>query len=98
MPPSRGSTAMRRITVGRAASCLVLLLCIGLYAVSGQEKDRPKDSGSAQPKTESGSRNSRILYVVKYGSAKDLAGILGKHLKGDAEVQLLPDASSNCLL
>src|SRR5262249_46779232 len=37
-------------------------------------------------------------YVVRYGSAKELAAVLAKHFKDDAEVQALPEPSSNCLL
>jgi hypothetical protein len=40
----------------------------------------------------------RGAYVVKYAAAKDLAGILAKHFKGDAEIQTGPEGSSNCLL
>jgi type II secretory pathway component GspD/PulD (secretin) len=40
----------------------------------------------------------RIAYVVKYGSARDLAKVLGAHLKGAAEVEALPEPSANVLL
>jgi type II secretory pathway component GspD/PulD (secretin) len=35
---------------------------------------------------------------VRHGAAKELAATLAKHFKDDAEVQVLPDAPSNCLL
>jgi len=37
------------------------------------------------------------VYLVKNGDAKELAGALGKHFKGEAEFQALP-SSSNALL
>lgn len=47
---------------------------------------------------EKAEKSKRIAYVVKYGSAKDLAKVLGEHLKGAAEVEALPEASANVLL
>jgi type II secretory pathway component GspD/PulD (secretin) len=67
---------------------LALILIVGLFALDG--------GGHAQDV--SASKNKRIVYVVKHGDAKDLASILGKHFKGEAEVQVLPDSPSNCLL
>jgi type II secretory pathway component GspD/PulD (secretin) len=40
----------------------------------------------------------RGAYVVKYAAAKDLAAVLAKHFKGDAEIQAGPEGTSNCLL
>ena len=40
----------------------------------------------------------RGAHVVKYAAAKDLAGILAKHFKGAAEIQVGPPGTSNCLL
>jgi type II secretory pathway component GspD/PulD (secretin) len=40
----------------------------------------------------------RGAYVVKYAAAKDLAGLLAKHFKGAAEIQVGPAGTSNCLL
>ena len=40
----------------------------------------------------------RGAYVVKYALAKDLAGMLTKHFKGAAEIQVGPPGTSNCLL
>ena len=42
--------------------------------------------------------NKRTVYVVKYGMAYTLADILHKHFKDDATIQIIPEASSNCLL
>jgi type II secretory pathway component GspD/PulD (secretin) len=47
---------------------------------------------------EAPARNRRAVYVVRHGAAKDLADLLGKDFKGDAAVQVLPYAPSNCLL
>jgi hypothetical protein len=40
----------------------------------------------------------RGAYVVKFGAAKNLAGILAKQFKGAAEIQAGPEGTSNCLL
>jgi hypothetical protein len=40
----------------------------------------------------------RGAYVVQYAAAKNLAGILAKHFKGAAEIQVGPEGTSNCLL
>jgi type II secretory pathway component GspD/PulD (secretin) len=65
-----------------------LLLLAGLFALTGP----------APAQTEPAAKARRTVYVVKHGAAKDLANVLGKHFKDDAEVQVLPDAPSNCLL
>jgi type II secretory pathway component GspD/PulD (secretin) len=57
-----------------------------LAAVPAAAQDRP----GAEPK--------RGAYVVKHAAAKNLAGILAKHFKGAAEIQVGPDGTSNCLL
>jgi Bacterial type II/III secretion system short domain len=40
----------------------------------------------------------RLVYTVKYGSAKDLASALDKRLKDKTDIQVVADAPSNCLL
>jgi hypothetical protein len=42
--------------------------------------------------------SKRAAYVVKYASAKDLAGMLAKHFKGAATIQAGPEGTCNCLL
>src|SRR5262249_38268616 len=64
----------------------VVILLGGLCALAG--------GGHAQD----GPKEKRTLYVPKHGQAKELATILAKHFKGDAEIQVLPDSPSNCLL
>lgn len=44
------------------------------------------------------SKAGRLAYVVRHGNARELAGVLGKHFKGDAEVQTAPNVAANCLL
>jgi hypothetical protein len=65
-----------------------LLVCalLALAVLPAAAKDRP----AAEPK--------RGAYVVKYAAAKDLAGLLAKHFKGDAEIQAGPEGTSHCLL
>jgi hypothetical protein len=40
----------------------------------------------------------RVVYPVKFGTAKDLAAVLTKHFKGEAEVQALAESPHNYLL
>jgi type II secretory pathway component GspD/PulD (secretin) len=67
---------------------LLLLLIAGLFALDG--------GGRAQEAP--AAKNKRTVYLVRHGDAQTLAGLLAKHFKGDADVQVLPDAPSNCLL
>jgi type II secretory pathway component GspD/PulD (secretin) len=66
---------------------LSLVLLAGLLAAGPGRAQEPPAS-----------KNKRVAYVVKYGDAKTLAGLLARHFKSDAEIQALPDGSSNCLL
>jgi type II secretory pathway component GspD/PulD (secretin) len=54
--------------------------------------------GQALAQTEPAAKAKRTVYVVRHGAAKELATLLERHFKGDADVQVLPDAPSNCLL
>ncbi|HZY84027.1 MAG TPA: secretin N-terminal domain-containing protein [Gemmataceae bacterium] len=74
---------MLRVILRSAVGLLVLLGCAAPAAAA---------EGKAAEKSK------RIAYVVKYGSAKDLAKVLGEHLKGAADVETLPEASANVLL
>jgi type II secretory pathway component GspD/PulD (secretin) len=74
---------MLRVTLGRTVGLLVLLSWAALASAA--------DDKAAE-------KSKRIAYVVKYGSAKDLAKVLGEHLKGAADVEALPESSSNVLL
>jgi type II secretory pathway component GspD/PulD (secretin) len=88
---------MSRLTVGRIACCLAVLSSVGLYAVWGQDGGRPAAGGNQPPaKGEEASKNKRLVILLRHGSAKDLAVTLGKHFKGEAEVQA--EASGNYLL
>jgi type II secretory pathway component GspD/PulD (secretin) len=57
-----------------------------------------RTSGGPSPGAEAPAGNKRLAYTVKYGSAQNLATTLGTLFKGDAAVQVLVDAPSNCLL
>jgi type II secretory pathway component GspD/PulD (secretin) len=80
------------------AGGLALLLGVSCALLSAQE-ERPKP-GQAKTTAEdnSASKNKRIVYPVRYGGAKDLAAALGKHFKGDAEVQAVTETGGNYLL
>ncbi len=75
----------------RLAWGAVLALGIGLCMAWGQSKD-------ATAKAENSNNTKRIAYVVQHGTAKDFAAVLGKHFKGDAEVQVLAESPANCVL
>jgi type II secretory pathway component GspD/PulD (secretin) len=64
----------------------VLVGLFGLIVQGGQAQDASTVKGK------------RMLYSVKHGDAGDLATVLGKLFKGDAEIQSLPGSPSNCLL
>jgi type II secretory pathway component GspD/PulD (secretin) len=53
--------------------------------------------GTAQAADEA-AKNKRIVYLVRSGSAKDLAAALTKHFKTDAEVQAITETGGNYLL
>jgi hypothetical protein len=72
---------MSRRFVGFAA---LLAACLGLFTQGARAQDTPA------PKAK------RALYVVRYADASELAGVLAKHFKGDADVQAVP--SRNALL
>lgn len=80
---------MSQRILSRMAGGLVLLFGLAAFAVGAAPAPPAKDDGGA---------NKRVLYIVKHGSAKDLAAVLGEHFKGVADVQALPDPSNNCLL
>jgi type II secretory pathway component GspD/PulD (secretin) len=75
---------------GAAAAALVLSMSWWATPSSGRD--------GAEAKAKADDKNKRIVYVVKHGTAKDLAAVLSKHFKGEVEVQALPESSSNCLL
>jgi type II secretory pathway component GspD/PulD (secretin) len=66
---------------------LVLVLAAGLLVLGG---GRAEDPAAAKA--------TRTVYFVKHGDAKELAGVLAKHFKGDAEVQAVPDAGGALLI
>jgi type II secretory pathway component GspD/PulD (secretin) len=54
--------------------------------------------GQDKGKGEDRAQDKRTVYVVKHGTAADLATALSKHFKDAADVQVLPQSPSNCLL
>ena len=89
---------MSRSFLHRSAGSLILVLGLATFAVGDppppQDQPAPKD----QPARNEISGAKRIVYIVKYGTAKDLASVLSQHFKGVAEIEALPDSSINCLL
>ncbi len=83
---------MSRSSLYRAAGGLILAL--GLASFAAGDPPDPKD----QPVKNEASTAKRLVYILKNGSAKDLAPILAAHFKGVAEVESLPDPTDNCLL
>jgi hypothetical protein len=79
-------------TFSRAVG-LGLTLALSLSTAWGQDK-----GSSAPDKRDDAAKAKRMAYFVQHGAAKDLAAVLGKHFKGDAEVQVLPESPANCLL
>jgi hypothetical protein len=73
--------------------CVILTLTFGLVSAWGQDKDSPR---RARPADHGKTRH--IAYVVQNGSARELADILAKHFKGEAEIQVLTDSPGQCLL
>jgi type II secretory pathway component GspD/PulD (secretin) len=66
---------------------LLGLLSIVFLTIVGPAVGQPDDA-----------KAKRIVHVVKYGSAKDLAKALSAHFKGVAEVETLPEPNGNILL
>jgi hypothetical protein len=81
---------MRRII------CLTAL-ALGLYLASGPAGHAAR-AEPAGGKGDAAAKSKRIAYVVKYGSAKNLAALVRRHFKEEAEVEAAPDPASNCLL
>jgi type II secretory pathway component GspD/PulD (secretin) len=76
----------------------LLMLGVG-WATVWAQGEQPKQ-GQAKPAVEDNAavKNKRIVYPVRYGAAKDLAAVLSKHFKGDAEVQAVTETGGNYLL
>src|SRR5438093_1502230 len=95
---------MSRTTVGRTVGCVVLLLGLTGYAAGGPEGTSPppqrgkEQAQSPKESSSAGVKGQRFLYIVRHGSAKDLAVSLGKLFQGDAEIEALPTSLGNCLL
>jgi type II secretory pathway component GspD/PulD (secretin) len=81
---------MFRLTAIAALAC-----CLALTLGPSAPKGRGADPSS---KADDSAKNKRLVYLVRYGSAKDLAAALSKHFKTDAEVQAVTETGSNYLL
>jgi type II secretory pathway component GspD/PulD (secretin) len=68
---------------GTGLLLLSLLFVVG-GAGAGQDAPAPKQK--------------RTVYVVRHRDVKELAAVLSKFFKGDAEIQVLPESNSNTLL
>jgi hypothetical protein len=89
---------MSYVKTSRRASCLIVL-AVGLCLVGAPGPEGTKAQAEpAKGKEAPPSKSKRIVYVVKYGSAKGMAALLGKHFQGEVEVEVVPDVASNCLL
>ena len=89
---------MSRSFLYRSAGSLILALGLATFAVG----DPPPPPNQPAPKDEPArheiSGAKRIVYIVRYGTGKDLASVLSQHFKGVADIEALPDSSVNCLL
>src|SRR5262249_57703506 len=96
---------MRRFPIRWLACGLIMLACLALStghrpeAAQAQSLNIGIGAGAGallgQPK---GAETKRLVYALKYRSAKDLAEVVSKHFKNEAEVQVLAEPGSNCLL
>src|SRR5262245_35675311 len=76
---------------GRGAALLGLGLAAAMaLPVAGPVGAQPPKTGDAKPK--------RTVYAVKNGSAKELATVLGRFFKGEAEIQAVTEGGANVLL
>jgi hypothetical protein len=91
---------MQHVKTIRRIGCLAAL-AVGLSLLGGPAPAPAGDPARDEPakgRGEAPAKAKRIAYVVKYGTAKNLAALLRKHFKEDVEVEAVPDAPSNCLL
>jgi Bacterial type II/III secretion system short domain len=89
---------MSRSNLYRSAGCLILVLGLATFAVGDPPPPKNQPAPKDQTAKDGASVARRLVYIVKHGTAKDLASVLSQHFKGVAEIQALPDPSNNCLL
>ncbi len=75
-----------------------MVLGLTAFAVGDSPAPKTQPAPNDQSARDSASVVRRLVYIVKHGTAKDLAAVLAAGFKGDAEVQALPDPTVNCLL
>jgi type II secretory pathway component GspD/PulD (secretin) len=71
---------------------VAVLACLGATAVPAQDP-----TGKAPAPGASGQKIKRVVYDVKHGVARDLADLLGKLFKDDANVQALATPTGNAV-
>jgi hypothetical protein len=79
----------------RVCGCLILALACGLSPAAAQLPGKHEAGGRAGG---TDAKVKRIVYDVKQGVAKDLAAVLGKLFKSDADVQVLVAPGGNALV
>ncbi|MBV9122743.1 MAG: hypothetical protein JO112_05265, partial [Planctomycetes bacterium] len=91
---------MSRQYIGWALGGLVLLLSFLGTAFGDTEKKPPppKTPANARAAHHPAVQVQRLIYVVKYGSAKDLAATLGNYFQADAEIQAASNSLGDYLL
>src|SRR5438093_3489198 len=89
---------MPRISPGWVAGAVAGVFWFGSLSACGQGDGQVPAAPQLKGKVAPASPSKRTVYFVKHGTAADLANALAKHFQGDIEVQLVPEASSNCLL
>jgi len=73
--------------------CVVLaLLAAGDEAPAASKPAAATDSSAANA-----ALTERLVYPIRHGSAGEVATVLDRYFKGDAEVQALPEKAGNCL-
>jgi type II secretory pathway component GspD/PulD (secretin) len=79
---------MSRLKVVGLVVGLALMALLWSSRGLGEKDDKIGDKGASK----------RLLYVVRHGSAKELAKALGQFFKKDAEFEAVADGASNALL
>src|SRR5262245_26076604 len=79
----------------RAACLLAVVVVLGFGLTYAQQTTTKKTATTAAPEVEKG---KRILYLVRYGTAKDLASVLTQHFNTEPGIQIVPESNANALL
>lgn len=75
-------------------------MCVVVALVAAGDETKPATS-QAEARANTGVPNAalteRLVYPIRHSSAIDVANVLDRYFKGDAEVQALPEKTGNCL-